>query len=38
MPVPLSTSTLSTLGQHLPIPAYQHFNDSDLEAIFAYLQ
>ena len=23
MPVPLSTSTLSTLGQHLPIPAYQ---------------
>jgi mannitol 2-dehydrogenase len=23
MPVPLSSSTLSTLGQHLPIPAYQ---------------
>ena len=22
----------------MPIPAYKHFNDADLEAIFAYLQ
>ena len=22
----------------MPIPAYKHFNDADLDAIFAYLQ